>query len=146
MAGVDALEWAEQHAPAAVSSSAPKQHPGTASQPAPLAVTGEARVKALEVRGSLTASAVRRAMERVRPRWTECYEHVASATGQLQFAPVHVALVIDEAGRARDSHITTSGPAAFTECLSHAMSKLTAEVPDTGTVAVLFDLHFEHLN
>jgi hypothetical protein len=146
MAGVDALEWAEQHAPAAVSSSAPKQHSSTASQPTPAAVTGEARVKALEVRGSLTSSAVRRAMERVRPHWTECYEHVASVTGQLQFAPVHVALVIDEAGRARDSHITTSGPATFTECLAHAMSKLTAEVPDTGTVAVLFDLHFEHLN
>jgi serine/threonine protein kinase len=146
MAGVDALEWAEQHAPAAVSGSAPKQHSSTASQPVPAAVTGEARVKALEVRGSLTSSAVRRAMERVRPHWTECYVHVASVTGQLQFAPVHVALVIDEAGRARDSHITTSGPAAFTECLSHAMSKLTAEVPDTGTVAVLFDLHFEHLN
>jgi hypothetical protein len=146
MAGVDALEWAEQHAPAALSSSAPKQRLNAASQALPLAVIGEARVKALEVRGSLTSSAVRRAMERVRPHWTECYEHAASVTGQIQFAPVHVALVIDEAGRARDSHITTSGPAAFTECLSHAMSKLTAEVPDTGTVGVLFDLHFEHLN
>jgi hypothetical protein len=112
--------------------------------PPPQPPTGEARIKALEVRGSLTTSAVRRAMERVRPHWTACYEQVAGAHAQTPSTPVHFALVIDEAGRAREPHVTGAGSAAFTECLSRATSKLTADKPDTGTVDVLFDLHFAH--
>jgi serine/threonine protein kinase len=130
--------------PAAVGGSTPRPRALAAAEPN-LAVAGVARVQALEVRGALTTSAVRRAMEHVRHQWTECYVHVASVTGQIQFAPIHVALVIDEAGRSRDLHITSAEPAAFTECLSRAVRKLTVEVPDTGTVGVVFDLHFDHL-
>lgn len=134
----------EPRAPAAIGVSTPKPRAVAAAEPT-AALAGVARVQALEVRGALPTSTVRRAIEHVRRQWTECYVHVASVTGQLEFAPIHVALVIDEAGRARDLHITTAEPAAFTECLSHAVRRLTVEVPDTGTVGVLFDLQFDHL-
>jgi hypothetical protein len=137
--GFEALQPAHEvlQAAAAVGGNELEVRSSAPAQP----TTGEARIKALEVRGSLTTSAVRRAMERVRPHWTACYEQIADASAQS--APVHFALVIDEAGRARDPHVSSAGPAAFAECLSRATSKLNAEKPDTGTVDVLFDLHFE---
>jgi hypothetical protein len=144
-AGVSALRpTAQLQAPAAVGGSRPTPRALAAAAPS-AAVSGVARVQALEVRGALTAPVVRHAMEHVRHHWTECYVHVASVTGQIQFDPIHVALVIDEAGHARDLHITAPEPAALTACLSHAVRELTAEVPHTGTVSVLFDLDFEHL-
>jgi serine/threonine protein kinase len=101
----------------------------------------EVRIKQLVVRGSLIPTSVRRALERIRPRLTECYEHFTQSTSQKHLGPAHLELVIDEAGRSRDAQVKSLLPGLDT-CIANVASKLVSQAPDTGTVDVSCDLRY----
>jgi serine/threonine-protein kinase len=102
----------------------------------------EGHIDGLAVRGSLVKSSVDRAIERVLPQWTACYARSIQTHPSNSSKAVHVALTIDEMGRARNPRIRSDGLHGLNECVARASSKLASEAPDTGTVDVSFNLRF----
>jgi serine/threonine protein kinase len=107
---------------------------GEASARAPV----EVRVASINVRGGLSVSTIRRAIERIRPLFTHCYQRHVSV-GQV--LPVLVTAVIDEVGRVRSRpSVEGANHPALSECLATAASKMVSDRPDTGTVKASWKL------
>jgi len=99
-------------------------------------------VEELDVRGSLSASNVRRGLERLKPALAECYEHAAQRAGHKEFGRMEVSLTIDEAGGARAPHVQGAELPGLRACLHSVASKLVSQPPDTGTVRATIVLAF----
>lgn len=130
----------EEHAPveavpAKVAAAAPREE--LAPQAKPARAARHMAIEDVSVRGSLSASVVRRAIERIRPQLQRCVrEHTGEAA---QREPVRVTATIDEIGRASEPSVSGAAP-ALRECVLSATSKLVADRPDTGTVKVSWTL------
>lgn len=96
------------------------------------------RVEAIHVRGSLSPSVVRRALDRIRPLLYRCVQQHAGTDA----ATVQVSTTIDEIGRARDATAHGSVSPALNECLAAAAGRLIADSPDTGTVRVSWTVEY----
>ncbi|MEY4582162.1 MAG: hypothetical protein RL701_6865 [Pseudomonadota bacterium] len=132
------------------------QHP-SAAKPAPalharvpaLQLRAAANIEDLSVRGSLSASNVRRGVERLRPALAACYERAAQQAGRNRFGRIELSLMIDEAGRARAPHVSPQGSnqdgdmlPGLATCLGSVTSKLVSQAPDTGTVRASIVVNF----
>lgn len=89
----------------------------------------------VRVRGSLSPSVVRRAIDRIRPLLRRCVQQHVSRHGDAR-AGVIVSTTIDEIGRASAVAALGSASPALNECLTAAAGRLVADKPDTGTVKV----------
>jgi serine/threonine protein kinase len=113
--------------------------PGAKIEPRPTepkpATDVQVQVQALNVRGSVATSVVRRALERVRPQLRACHDTLHAtvpATGAA--APeLHVEVEFDERGYAREPRVAGRGWPALIECVTRSTSAIVlARVPDTG--------------
>jgi hypothetical protein len=91
------------------------------------------------VRGSLSDSTVRRAIERLRPQLAECFAQHAPAAAAASVARIE--LTIDEAGRSRDARVEGASQ-PLDACLVQASRKLVSGAPDTGTVKVAWNVRY----
>jgi hypothetical protein len=101
-----------------------------------------ANIEDLTVRGSLSASNVRRSVERLRPAYAACYEQAAQQAGHNRFGRVQLSLTIDEAGRARTPRVQGAELPGLGACLNTVTSKLVSAAPDTGTVRASIVVNF----
>ena len=116
---------------------APAPQPSAAGTPRP----SEVQVSAVDVRGSLTSSSVRRAIERVRPQLTQCYQRYSTPGRNIR--PLQISAVVDEVGRLRNTNLTGGNYAELNACLLKATSKMVvADAPDTGTVRATWTLSY----
>jgi hypothetical protein len=92
------------------------------------------------VRGSLSDSTVRRAIDRIRPQLTGCFAHNVPASAADSVARVE--LTIDETGRARDARVHGGASSSRDLCLVQASRKLVSSAPDTGTVKVEWNVRY----
>jgi hypothetical protein len=99
------------------------------------------RVADVRVRGSLSPSVLRRALERIRPQLARCVRDHAAPAGDGH-VELQLSATIDEIGRARSATVSGSARAALNDCLSAAASKLVSDAPDTGTVKVSWTLAY----
>ena len=99
-------------------------------------------VESLNVRGSLAASNVRRALDRLRPSLASCYGQAAQQAGRNHFGRVQLAVTIDESGRVRSPRVQGGGLPGLDSCLTGVAGKLVTGAPDTGTVAASLVLRF----
>lgn len=99
-------------------------------------------VESLNVRGSLAASSVRRALDRLRPSLVDCYGQAAQQAGRNHFGRVQLAVTIDETGRVRSPRVYGGGLPGLDNCLTGVAGKLVTGAPDTGTVAASLVLRF----
>jgi hypothetical protein len=112
---------------------------------APLAsarLSANPALQKLSLRGAMTPSRVRRALDRVRPAFIACYEHSARQAGRNQFGSVRMDVVIDVVGRVRDPHVSGGGLPGLDDCLTAVAAKLVTEPPDTGIVSASLLLSF----
>ncbi|MET0387141.1 MAG: hypothetical protein ABW321_14330 [Polyangiales bacterium] len=121
--------------------------PGPVASPAPtrvpaLQLRAAATIEDLSVRGSLSASNVRRSVERLRPALAACYERAAQQAGRNGHGRVELSLTIDETGRARAPHVSGAALPGLGSCLSSVTSKLVSQAPDTGTVRASITVNF----
>jgi serine/threonine protein kinase len=99
------------------------------------------RVADVRVRGSLSPSVLRRALERIRPQLARCVQEHAAPAGDGH-VELQLSATIDEIGRARSATVSGSARAALNDCLSAATSRLVSDAPDTGTVKVSWTLAY----
>jgi serine/threonine protein kinase len=95
--------------------------------------TRSVQIDDVRVRGPLSPSVVRRALERIKPLLQRCVEQ-NSATSNTR--AVQLSTTIDEIGRARASTAHGNAPPALNDCMVAAAGKIVADTPDTGTVKV----------
>jgi serine/threonine protein kinase len=95
----------------------------------------------IRVRGSLSPSVLRRAIERVRPLLKRCVQDQGQNDDRLR-NQVELSATIDEIGRARAPSAWGTAPPSLNECFVAATSKLVAESPDTGTVKVTWIVEY----
>lgn len=120
-----------------------KPNPSLHSNPVPrLPLRAAANIEDLSVKGSLSASNVRRGAERLRPQLAECYEHAARQARRNAFGRVEVSLTIDEAGRARSPRVQGAELPGLGSCLSAVTTKLVSAAPDTGVVRATIIVNF----
>ena len=127
----------ESPSPAPVPSSGPRPvSPGH-----PLSATVE--VSSYSVRGSLPAAPVRRAAERLRGAYANCYKAAAQAAGHNAFSELIVEVRIDERGRASSPRVHGGQLPRLDACVADAVAKLVCEkAPDTGTVLASWKVTF----
>jgi hypothetical protein len=102
-----------------------------------------ARIADLTVRGSLTTSEVRRALERIRPQLNACYTRVARAAGRNGYGAMNVEIEIDERGRAHAPRASGGALPGLDACVAQAAGKIVAgRPPDTGTVKASWKVAF----
>jgi hypothetical protein len=100
-------------------------------------------IQAVEVRGSLPTSQVRRSVERIRPLFAACYVKAAQAAGHNGFGESIVELQIDERGRVRAPRVRGGSLPRLDACVAEVAGKLVSEkAPDTGTVNASFKVAF----
>jgi hypothetical protein len=98
----------------------------------------QTEIEQLAVRGAITRTRVLRAVERIRPHFTECYQaHGAHA----RMPPVRVDVLVDEAGRVRESSIDSAGTDPLEACLGRATRKLTVRALDSA-ISASWNLRF----
>jgi serine/threonine protein kinase len=95
----------------------------------------------VRVKGSLSPSVVRRAIERIRPLLRRCVQQHASRNGDAR-AGVVVSTTIDEIGRASAPSAHGGASPALNDCLVAAAGRLVADKPDTGTVKVSWKVEY----
>jgi hypothetical protein len=95
--------------------------------------TRSVQIDDVRVRGPLSPSVVRRALERIKPLLQRCVEQNAAASNTRA---VQLSTTIDEIGRARASTAHGNAPPALNDCMVAAAGKIVADTPDTGTVKV----------
>jgi serine/threonine-protein kinase len=90
-----------------------------------------AEVRDLKVRGAVSTSVVRRAIERVQSRVAACYG--ASAGVASGPAEVEIEVAFDERGRVRDPRTSGASSPALLACVAQvAAGIILSPVPDTG--------------
>lgn len=95
---------------------------------------------ALTTRGSLSASVVRRAIERTIPSMTDCVRRLSIASAAPTMT-VRATFVIDD--RRRATSISVNGSPALAPCVTSALETVrTQDPPDVGTVAVSVEVRF----
>jgi hypothetical protein len=100
-------------------------------------------VEALDVRGSLTAGQIKRALDRVVPVLRACYLPAATHAGKSPTVIVRVRFEIDESQRARSIRASGGELPELGACASRALELVRTEAPpDVGTVDVGFGLAF----
>jgi hypothetical protein len=114
----------------------------TTPDPAPKPGSATVRIEALDVRGSLATSEVRRAVARLEPQLAACHARAERLAGHGAPATLSVAVEIDERGRARAPRATGSALPGLARCVARAVSKLSARPPDTGTVKAQWKVTF----
>jgi hypothetical protein len=107
--------------------------------PQPMAA-GRVMVDGLVVRGALAPTTVKRALERLEPDLTQCYQK-QPARDRILSGPVHVDVLVDETGRVRNPSVQSSGPSGLNECVSQISRKLVSGVP-TGTANISWTLNW----
>jgi hypothetical protein len=112
------------------------------SQPSAAPPIARAEIEALVVRGSLPASAVRRAVERIRSELAACYAHSAHDGKLGPGGRLQLSLVIDETGRTRLPRVSGAELPGLADCVSAAASRLVTRAPDTGVVNASIQLAF----
>jgi hypothetical protein len=130
----------ETPAPAAASATRAKDAAGdgaTAAQTPP--PTRGVTIDDVRVRGSLSPSVVRRALDRIRPLLHRCVQQHASSSATHA---IQLSTTIDEIGRTRDSAAHGNAPAALNDCMVAATAKIVADTPDTGTVKVSWKVEY----
>ncbi|HET6332200.1 MAG TPA: protein kinase [Polyangiales bacterium] len=95
--------------------------------------TRSVQIDDVRVRGPLSPSVVRRALERIKPLLQRCVEQNAASSNTRA---VQLSTTIDEIGRARASTAHGNAPPALNDCMVAAAGKIVADTPDTGTVKV----------
>jgi serine/threonine protein kinase len=122
----------------------PRETGSESAAPQPgLPLAADAQIQAVELRGSLPNSVVRRAIERLRGQFAACYARAAKVAGHNGFGESIVELTIDERGRARSPHAHGGGLPRLDACVTEVTSKLICDKqPDTGTVSATFRVTF----
>jgi serine/threonine protein kinase len=113
--------------------------------PAPTAhaLKSKTAIRALEVRGSLATSDVRRAIARMTSELGVCYSRAATGAGRDGFGEVRVEVTLDERGRAQNPHAEGAALPGLDACVARAMGRLVStRAPDTGTVKANFRVAF----
>jgi hypothetical protein len=115
-----------------------------AAAPNPPTTARAMQIGEVRVRGSLSPSVVRRAIDRIRPLLRRCMQQHASHHGDAHAAraSVVVSTTIDEIGRASAPSAVGSASPALNECLVTAAGRLVADRPDTGTVKVSWKVEY----
>jgi hypothetical protein len=98
-------------------------------EPAALRVTSEV------LHGALPSSAIRRAVERIRPGLSACFSPPSVRLHRLSLR-----LQIDELGRVRQPQVEGAESPALTSCLIGVVNHMVSVAPDTGTVSVRLTL------
>jgi hypothetical protein len=124
------------------SAAAPERRTPSPAEAAPGPLVAKAAIGAIELRGSMPNSQVRRALDRIRPQLSACYARAAQAAGKNKFGSLDVELEIDERGRARGAHARGSDLSGLNGCVAEAAGKVISEAPDTGTVRASFKVLF----
>jgi len=106
-------------------------------------LTAATSIARLDVRGSLTATSVRRSVERVRPALASCYGQAARQRPTAELVSGELRFTIDETGHARSVTTTHAAVPALDECLRSAIGRLVSRAPDTGRVQTVLQLRFE---
>jgi hypothetical protein len=119
-----------------------KAAPSASARVPVLQLRAAANIEDLSVRGSLSASNVRRSIERLRPALAACYEQAAQHAGRNRFGRVALSLTIDETGRARTPRVQGAELPGLGVCLNSVTSKLVSQAPDTGTVRASVVVNF----
>jgi len=91
-------------------------------------------IEGLSVHGPLSASNVRRSLERLAPALSACYEQSARQAEHNRFGRVELSMTIDETGHARGTAVQGAELPGLAACMSGVVSKLVSQPPDTGTV------------
>jgi serine/threonine protein kinase len=109
----------------------------------PRPLRASARIDDLTVRGSLTTSEVRRAVERIRPQLNACYTRVARAAGRNGYGAMNVEIEIDERGRAHAPRASGGALPGLDVCVAQAAGRIVSgRPPDTGTVKASWKVAF----
>ena len=107
-------------------------------------VDARAALAELSVRGSLTASQVRRGLDRHTAAIAACYRPAATRAGRSVAARVTVGFTIDEDGGVRDLRTSGGGLPGLDACVRGALGSMRAvAAPDVGTVAVSFVVTYQ---
>ncbi len=105
-------------------------------------VDARATIGSLEIRGSLSSSIVRRAIERTESPLRSCYLTTARATNQRDAISVRVSFEIDDTRRATKVAVGSTWP-QLTRCITGVFEGLRTQVsPDVGTVPVSLEVTF----
>ena len=125
----------------------PTPPPVDAAPPPPkpaVIVDARAAIADLSVRGSLTASQVRRGVDRHTSAVAACYRPAATRASRSPSARVTVSFTIDEDGGVRDLRASGGGLPGLDACVRGAFGSMRAVVaPDVGTVAVSFVVTYQ---
>ena len=125
----------------------PTPPPVDAAPPPPkpvVIVDARAALAELSVRGSLTASQVRRGLDRHTAAIAACYRPAATRAGRSVAARVTVGFTIDEDGGVRDLRTSGGGLPGLDACVRGALGSMRAvAAPDVGTVAVSFVVTYQ---
>lgn len=110
----------------------------------PISLAASAQIERLEVTASsIPLSAIRRALDRIRSNFEQCYAGAATRARRAVAGIVRVELTIDEMGRAQRVHATGHDLAGLDGCVRSATERVRTQVrPDTGRVSVSFAVQF----
>ncbi len=126
--------------PVAVQQTAPKA-------PAPRAaekLDARPQLSNIAVEGSLGTGVVARMLSRAEPLMRTCYVEAAQKAGKNQFAPLAIALTIDETGAVRHIEAAKHPLSGLSECAAMGLRRLRSDrKPDVGTVKVHFSVNFK---
>jgi serine/threonine-protein kinase len=128
-----------------VEAPSPAPVPSSGARPAPAGhpLSATVDVGSYTVRGSLPAAPVRRAAERLRGAFANCYKAAAQAAGHNAFGESIVEVRIDERGRASSPRVHGGQLPRLDACIADAVAKLVCEkAPDTGTVLASWKVTF----
>jgi hypothetical protein len=128
---------------AAPKSAAERGGEGEDSAGAPRPLRASTRIGDLTVRGSLTTSEVRRAVDRIRPQLDACYTRVARAAGRNGYGAMTVEIEIDERGRAHAPRASGGALPGLDACVAQVAGRVVSgRPPDTGTVKASWKVAF----
>jgi len=98
-------------------------------------------VRDLVVAGSLTRSAVQRALDATRPALEQCYRAAAQAAQRDLAGVLSASMVIDVDGQATQVQLAAFDLPSFAGCARQALGRARSrERPDTGTALATFSL------
>jgi hypothetical protein len=102
----------------------------------------KAHIEALQVHGALSASTVRRGLERLLPGYAACAAQCPPTDLGCASAVWRVRSQIDETGRSRAAHAECPDHPAQCRCLERVTGQLVVAAPDTGTARLEASVRF----
>lgn len=100
-------------------------------------------IEALEVRGGVPVSEVRRGLARLARRYQRCAEQPeVLAAPYCACGTWEVSAELDETGRARTARVRGPAIAGLMQCIKTATERLAVSAPDTGTIQAKWMVRF----